>query len=178
MPASRDAGRELPHGVFWLGLILALLGGQILLMLVMVYLATIDASFAVEPDYYQKGLNWDATAAQQQENARLGWSLQLDVEKLATALGERSVTMSLREKSGGPVDGAIVDLVAFPHSRGNQRQSAALEPVGGGQYETTIRFMREGLWEFRFVIRRRSDTFTHTILRDVHSPGESRPWRR
>ena len=67
-----ELAHETRHRLFWVGLILALLAGQIVLMVAMVYLATSDASFAIEPDYYQKGLNWDAVAAQVRQNDTAG----------------------------------------------------------------------------------------------------------
>jgi nitrogen fixation protein FixH len=163
--------------VFWLGFVLLLLGGQILLLSVMAYLAVWDRSFAIEPDYYQKGLNWDATAAQLRENARLGWSLRIDLGDRLSVLGERTVRCTLADEAGRPLDGAGLDLVAFAHARGNNRLSATLSPAGSGIYQTKLRFRPKGLWEFRVVVRRGPEKFTFTEVRDVYPPGENRPWQ-
>jgi nitrogen fixation protein FixH len=168
---------ESRHRLFWVGLILALLGGQMVLLTVAVYLAESDASFAIEPDYYRKGLNWDATAAQLRENVRLGWTLGLELGEKVSVLCERTVTCTLADKAGRPLDGATVDLIAFPHARGNERASATLIPAGDGRYESKVRFARRGLWEFRFVVQREGQTFTEVQRRDVYPHGESRPWR-
>ena len=105
-PRQNDGG-ELRHRVFWVGLILALLGGQIVLMGVMTLLATSDASFAVEPDYYQKALHWDATVAQRRENARLAWSAKIELGNEASVLGERTVTC--RRESSSAYFGRLPD---------------------------------------------------------------------
>jgi nitrogen fixation protein FixH len=173
--ASREA--ETRHRLFWVGLILALLGGQILLLLIMAYLATSDASFAIEPDYYQKGIQWDATALQQRRNAQLGWSLRIDLGDQVSPLGERMFACVLKDRDGRPLDGATIDLVAFPHARGNERTAVTLVPAGDGRYDTTLRMTRKGVWEFRFVVHRGPETFTHTEQRGVYPPGESRSWR-
>ena len=83
--------------LLWPGLVFALLGGQLLLVCVLAYIAVADGSFAVEPDYYQKGLHWDATAEQLRANARLGWKARLQVEDSATVLGERALTCRLTD---------------------------------------------------------------------------------
>lgn len=175
---TTSSGSEARHRTFWVGLVLSLLGGQIAFVCVMVYMATTNGSFAIEPNYYQKGLHWDATAAQLRENDRLSWSVGIDVGDDVGTLGERIVTCTLRNKDELPLEGAIIDLVAFPHVRGQDRTLATLVAEDGGRYQTTLRFSRKGLWEFRGVVKRGPDTFTFTQQQDVYPPGESRPWRR
>ena len=176
-PRGTSNGDKLWPRLFWPGFILALLGGQILVLIVMVYFAAMDGSFAVEPDYYQKALNWDKEVAQLRENERLNWSLQIDVGDEAGVLGERVVTCTLRDREGKSLDGAVIQLLAFPHARGVERTTATLEPRGNGAYETTLRLSRKGLWEFRLRAQRGPETFSYTEQRDVYPPGESRPWR-
>jgi nitrogen fixation protein FixH len=152
------------------GLVLALLSGQIILLSTMAYVATSDGSFAVEPGYYQKGLHWDDTAAQRRHNAELGWSVRIALGDLASPAGERTLTCRLSNRNGDPLDGATIALEAFPHARGNERSSATLIPTGGGGYETRFRFSRYGVWEFRLVVQRGPETFTHTVVRRVEPP--------
>jgi nitrogen fixation protein FixH len=172
-PDTTDRNAETRHRTFWVGLILALLGGQIILMSAMAYVAVSDRSFAIEPDYYQKGLHWDTTAAQLRRNADLGWSLRIELGGTVSVRGERTLTCRLRDKAGQPLDGATLDLIAFPHARGNERVSLTLVPAGEGDYSTTVRFSRNGKWEFRLAVQRGPETFTQTVLRDVHPPGAS-----
>lgn len=162
---------ETRHRFFWVGMIFALLGGQILLMLFMTYMATADASFAIEPDYYQKGIHWDDEATQQRVNSELAWSLDFELGNEASVFGERSLTCSLQDRDGQPLDGAAIDAVAFAHARGNQRTAVVLAPVGDGRYETKLPVKRNGIWEFRFVVRRGPDTFTTTQRLKVEPPG-------
>jgi nitrogen fixation protein FixH len=174
MPVQNTSPTEFRHRIFWVGLILALLGGQILLMLVMTYMATADASFAIEPDYYQKGIHWDAEAAQQRANARLAWSLEFKLGEEATVFGERTLACTLSDRGGRPLGGAAIDVVAFAHARGNERTAIVLTPTGDGRYEAKLPVRRNGIWEFRFVVRRGPDTYTFTEQRKVEPPGETR----
>jgi nitrogen fixation protein FixH len=171
---SADTPRDnARHGIFWVGFILLLLGGQVLLMLVMVYLATSDRSFAIEPDYYQKGLQWDDVMAQRRENERLGWAMRVRLADHVTVLDQRKVICEVTDDAGSPVEGAVVDLVAFPHARGNDRAYATLTDTGNGFYETDLRMLRGGLWEFRLVVQHTEGTFSHTELCKVQPPGEA-----
>lgn len=171
-PGDRSV-RESGHRRFWVGLIVALLLGQIALMLVVVYFATTDPSFAIEPNYYQKGLNWDAVAAQTSQNQRLGWSAKVDLGAEATVRDERAMVCTLTDRDGQPLDGATVDAVAFSHARGSERTAVTLLPAGRGRYEGQVRFARQGVWEFRLAIRRGTDTFTYMELREVYFPDRS-----
>lgn len=175
--ATREKEAETRARWFWVGLIVLLLGGQVLLLLVMTYIATSDASFAIEPDYYQKGLNWDKTAAQVRRNEELGWQLQLSLADEASVLDERVLQCALVDRDGNALEGAVIDLIAFPHVRGRERAEVTLLPGDSGGYEATLRFDRPGIWEFRFVVQRGGETFTWTETRYVSPPGESRPWR-
>ena len=162
---------ESRHRLFWVGLIVGLLSAQLLLMFVAVYLTVADRSFAVEPDYYQQSMDWDARMAQQRRNEQLGWQVELSVADEANLFGDRKFLCRLTDGQGSPLDGAVIDLVAFPHARGSDRFSATLTPVGEGRYETTLRITRRGKWEFRLVAEHQGETFTHTQLYDVQPPG-------
>ncbi len=164
------SAHETRHRLFWVGLVLALLAGQIALMLAMVYLATSDASFAIEPDYYQKALNWDAVAAQARQNERLSWSAKIELGPVVRATGERALICTLTDRTGQPLDGATVDAVAFSHARGGDRTAVTLLSAGRGRYEAPVRFSRAGVWEFRLAIQRGADTFTYVEQRDVYPP--------
>ncbi|NUQ61252.1 MAG: FixH family protein [Pirellulales bacterium] len=150
------------RNLLWPGMIVVFLGVHILAMLVTVWIATRDRSFAIEPDYYQKGLHWDTIARQQRTNAMLGWRVELEIGNDAGVLGRRTLACKLVDKSGAPIEGAAINLVAFAHARGNERTSVVLEDCGEGVYVTACRFARKGLWEFRLVARRGRETFTYT----------------
>jgi nitrogen fixation protein FixH len=174
-PCHSDVHHQRHHGRFWIGLVLALLGGQIALLGTMAYIAISDGSFAVEPDYYQKGLHWEDTATQLRQNVRLGWTARIDVSQAVTAAGERAVTCRLTNRDGTPLDGATIGLVAFAHARGNQRTSAELLPSGSGTYTLAMRFAHHGVWEFRVLVHRGPETFTQTMIRTVEPGDESPP---
>ena len=99
-----DARRRTP-GWWWPWFVVALLvataGGQG----IMLYAATHDPTFAIEPDYYQKAVAFDTTIQQERGNLALGWT--------ATARAAIGSNLTLR---------------AFPDVRGRRRGYSARMP--------------------------------------------------
>ena len=114
--------------MFWPIFLTSLISIHIVSVVVMVIVATHDSSFAVEPDWYQKGLHYEQTAQQQRANSRLGWSVQLEVGQPLTGTNQRNVTCTVLDRAGKPVENATVDLVAFAHLRASNRTSSVLLP--------------------------------------------------
>lgn len=159
--------KNLKKGWYWPILIVGLLiGGGVGPNLILLAFATGDPSFSVEPDYYRKGLRWDDHLAQQRRNAALGWTLGVELGP-ETPTGWVTLTARLSDRAGTAVDGATVELEAFPNARASDVVKVALERVGEGAYLAQFPAIRRGLWEFRFVIRRGDDVFTRTVQEDV-----------
>lgn len=142
----------------WPGIVFVLLGLNACVVAATVYLAKSDRSFAVEPDYYRKGLAWNQTAAQMARNRALGWTTQVQVGAVG-ALG-RHVTVFLRDRDGQPLDGASISVVAFHDARAGQPVDGTCQADDRGGYATSLPIDRAGWWEFRFHVSRASETFT------------------
>ena len=140
-------------------LLTSLIRIHVVSVVVMVIVATHDSSFAVEPDWYQKGLHYDQTAEQQRENSRLDWSVRLEVGQPLTGTNQRNVTCTVHDRAGKPVENATVDVVAFAHLRASNRTSSVFLPKEGGEIWSRLAFEDPGVWEFRLVdhaaVRRR-----------------------
>jgi nitrogen fixation protein FixH len=157
--------------LFWPVLITSLICIHIVSVVTMVIVATHDRSFAIEPDYYQKGLHYEQTIEQQRENARLGWSVQLDLSRPLSGSNLRNVTCRIRDRNAKPLADAKVDLVAFAHLRADEkhRYSCVLLPDAPGSYVGTLAFPDPGIWEFRLVVTRGKDTFTSVVKQELES---------
>jgi nitrogen fixation protein FixH len=147
------------------GIVFGLLGLNACIVGTTVYLAHSDRSFAVEPDYYQKALSWDQTAAQDRRNAVLGWKTELTVGPRGGT--GRAVCLRLKDSEGGPVAGAAVDLIAFHSARAGQRLAATLSEISPGLYQAALPIERSGAWEFRLTVRRGTETFTASLQQHV-----------
>jgi nitrogen fixation protein FixH len=151
---------------FWPAIIAGALGLHVLAMMVMVSFATSNDSYAVEPDYYQKALNWNQKQAQDRSNSELGWSLDFVVESAAPG-NDPMLRVSLTDADGSPLDGAEIAVEAFSNVRRDDILAATVMPSGGG-YQTTMPMRGNGRWEFRFIVTRGDDVFTYTETRHVY----------
>jgi nitrogen fixation protein FixH len=127
-----------------------------------------DPSFAVEPDYYRKSLEWDRTMAQEDTNRALGWRLAVAGER-AGLPGRLRLVARLTDRAGQPLDGAAVAVEARHGARAAEPVGGVLESAGGGRYAAELPLARPGLWELRFEVRRGGDLFTAQITADL--PG-------
>ena len=152
-------------GTMWPLIIASALGLHVVGSLVMVYFATSNESYAVEPDYYRKALAWDDKRAQDRANTELGW--QLDYTVVPAAAGQDpTLRVELTTDDGEPVTGTTVTVEAFANARRDDILTATLNPVESG-YVTTMPMRRDGLWEFRFTVTRGDDLFTYRDMRHV-----------
>jgi len=175
MPTTSDTNTSSKRHLFWPVLITSLICLHVVSVVTMVIVATHDSSFAIEPDFYQKGLNYQQTIEQQHENARLGWSIQLDVSRPLSGSDLRNVTCRLCDRDAKPLEKAKIDLVAFAHLRAdaNHRHACVLLPQEPGSYVGTFAFADPGMWEFRLVVARGKDTFTSVVKQEIESSAEA-----
>jgi nitrogen fixation protein FixH len=166
-PKTPESPAPPSRHLFWPILLTSLISIHIVSVVVMVIVATHDSSFAIEPDWYLKGLNYEQTAQQQRENRRLNWSVKLDVGQPLTGSNLRNVACTVLDREGKPVENATVDLVAFAHLRANNVTSSVLLPRKGGQYGAALAFDDPGMWEFRLIIKRGPEMFTHIVKREI-----------
>jgi nitrogen fixation protein FixH len=150
----------MTRGWVWPFLLAGLLVMGVGVNLLLLVVATGDPSFAVERDYYRKGMEWDRTVAQKQANARLGWTLACEVRK-----GTLSVV--LRDRSHTPVPGAFVSVEAFHNARAGRVVTGTLVDAGEGGYSGQLPIVRPGVWELRFRAERGGDVFTQTVSYEV-----------
>lgn len=145
---------------FWPAFLAGLLALGVGINLVLLVVATGDPSFAVERDYYRKGVEWDRTLQQERANARLGWTLGCEVRKGAVAV-------ALRDHTGAPLPGAAVTVEAFHNARAGRIVTASLSDAGDGIYRAQVPVTRPGLWELRFRAVRGAHVFTRTVAGEV-----------
>ncbi len=152
-------------GTMWPFVIAGALAVHVVGSLVMVYFATSNESYAVEPDYYQKALAWDERRAQDRRNTELGWTLDFTVEPAASGL-DPMLRVTLTTADGEPVTDARVAVEAFANARRDDVLTTTPDSTGSG-YETTMPMNRDGLWEFRFIVTRNDDVFTYRNTRHI-----------
>lgn len=167
------AGSRIVRANIWAFVPATLLVSLIGFQLWLVRNAVSDPSFVVEDGYYAKAVSWNATMAQERENARLGFSL--DVQVTPDADRNSRVIVRLVARDGTPITGAMVTGEAFFVARANKPVAATFSERDRGSYEASLRTTHSGLWEFRFAVQRGAERFTHVVRRDVASTAGTRP---
>lgn len=160
IPEQRRAGRR------WIAFIACLFLAQVAAVVLMIWIATSDRSFALEPDYYQKAVQWDALSQMQRDSDRLGWNLELLLEP-RDERGNRPTILRILDADQQPVNDAAVQAEWFHHARARDRRTTAFEPVGDGLYRAALRYERSGLYEFRVHAIRGEQNFLRTVQRDI-----------
>ena len=154
------------RGWYWPVVIVVLLVGSAGANIGFMIVANRDASFAVEPDYYRKAVEWDQAMAQEARNAELGWTVSA---RLGLAGAEQAwLIAAVRDRAGAPITGAAVTVEAFPSARAREIASFTLEPTGdAGVYAAALPSGRPGLWELRVRVTRGGEVFTRTLSQDL-----------
>lgn len=148
----------------WPAIIIGALTVHALAWIAVAVLATSNPSYAVEEDYYDKAVAWDAKRHQDAVNADLGWAIDATIVP-ATVPGAAAVlTVTLVDRSGMPVDGAAVAVEAFHNARADLILHAPLGADGGGRYSAELPMRRNGRWELRFTAQRGSERFTSVVV--------------
>lgn len=142
---------------------IGLLGILVSVQAVLFSMSRTDPSFAVEPDYYKKAVNWDQEMRQRATNAQLGWQSQVHFTHLA---GGAELRIMLEDAQKVPLTGAAIKVVAFPNARANLLQDVALKETEPGVYTGPIQLGVRGEWEVRLTAMRDGQTFTSSTRID------------
>lgn len=156
----------MKRGALWPVAIAGILGLTVAANVWIIRLANDDPSFAVEPDYYQKGLRWDDELAQRERNQRLGWRLLPIIAPIVRGAGA-DLRVELRDARIQPIGDASIVVTAMHVARAADPVEVTLRPEADGRYEAIVPLERPGLWELRFDVHRGSDRFTATERLDT-----------
>ena len=167
MSANSAAAPAVSRSWLWPTIIIGVLSLHALALVVFVFIATRDPSFAVEPNHYQKALAWDGSAARLRASQQLGWTVSIQTDEAADELGRRRLTCRIRDKDGIAVVGANVQLIMFHHARAADRLQVSLSPEKDGSYATLVPMKRKGLWECRVTARRGDALFNAVVMQEV-----------
>ena len=148
-------------GWHWPLALAGLLAGGIIFDLVFLVVASRDPTFSVERDYYRKALDWDRTMAQEGHNAALGWRAAAALAR--DGAGRSRLGVTLTDRAGAPLTGAVVSAEMFHNARAAQVLEARLAEEAAGAYAASVPAARPGLWEVRITVARGGDVFTRTL---------------
>lgn len=141
----------------------AVLGLSVAVNLAVMAVAGNDPSFAVEPDYYQKAVDWDRHAAQQAASNALGWTAEVTLEPGPSP----RLNLRLRDGTGLAIEGAAVSVEAFHIARAADFLKTDLREDASHLYSGQMGVHRPGLWEFRLTATRGIDRFETVVRKEL-----------
>lgn len=152
------------QGRWWpVGIVAALgltVGGNIWVAMI----AKADPSFAIEENYYQRALQFDAQRGVEQRSEALGWSLELQ-HGAASASGT-TLTARLTDSTGTPVTDAAVQVRLTRVARSQQSFPVTLS-AEDGVYTAQVPLDAAGLWDVAVEARRGPARFVASRRLDV-----------
>ncbi len=148
----------------WPLAITAVLVGQVVFGIWMSHVANDDPHFAVEPNYYAKAINWDATMAQSRADKALGWKSAATLTRAAGNSATLHVT--LRDSTGAPVHADSVTVTALAIAHSLKVNALSLTPDATG-YAAPVPVAGTGLWEVEVRAVRGTDVFTSTLRTEL-----------
>ena len=168
MTSSETGASTVQGSRLWAFVPAALLTAMVGGLLTMAIIAEDDPGFALERDYYEKAVNYDAEIAQRAENARLGFRLSAAI----TGDHHSQKTQTLVANVAGPsapVTGARVSVQAIRNASASRVFEAELTESASspGEYRGELPLERGGLWEFRFTVTQGDARYTESLRLDV-----------
>lgn len=141
-------------GKQWPFIIVGMLLFHASLMIGTIMVVSARQDLYVEPDYYAKSIEWDSQREMMEAAEKHGWDVELIVgEPQDAATGTRSVSVTLHDANGDPLDRALVELDCFHPAHATDRKYAVAPGMGDGLYETQLDILRPGFWQAKISIR-------------------------
>lgn len=159
--------------MLWPGIVVCLLGANVVGTLYAAYIAGSDPHAVIEPDYYQKAVGWDSTMAQGRRSDALGWQVTPSLGALGTARTSM-LGLSVLDSAGRPVTGASVHVDAIAVMQADSVLRSTLDDLGSGAYSAGLALRRTGLWEVHVSVVRGTERFTRTLRLDVSASEPAR----
>jgi nitrogen fixation protein FixH len=139
-------------------LVVGLIGLNMAIVTITVVKALGDESMATEPAYYERAMRFNEIAAERDASSLLGWQPKISLEM---GTSEPTLSLALRDSAGLPVEGCTVQVELFANTRASSRQSVVLAQVSRGEYASSVRIDRAGLWTLRIRAVRHEQVFVH-----------------
>lgn len=158
-------------GKWWALAPAALLGSMLLGLGTLAAIAIDDPHFALEPNYYDKAVHWDRSQSEARQSQALGYELQLREPLVLSADGVLALRLRVLDRHGALVEGAEVQVEAFPNAFASKLERLTLREVAPGIYAAKLTGGVTGLWELRCSVRHGGSHFQRILRSDATKPG-------
>ncbi len=139
----------------WIVAILALLGGNLVAMVILATVANVGHSEVI-PDYYEQSTHYDETMHDAAASRALGW-------RVDATLSGGALEVTVRDAAGAPISGAQVRATGYPRARAHARIDVALTGAAAGSYRGTAD-RTLGLHDLAITVERDGKKFAQRIV--------------
>ncbi len=155
---------HIPEAQRWPAIIVTVLVAQIGFGIWMARLAGSDPHHAVEPNYYQRAVDWDSTMAQSRRDRALGWRAVATMTRTAGRSASLHITLVDSLGASLTVDSISVEALAIAHAGTIERPKLMSD---GLAYVGTLATAASGLWEVHVRAARSTDLFTAKLRTEL-----------
>jgi nitrogen fixation protein FixH len=145
----------------WPGMIFALIGMNVAVVVVTIIASRRDSSYALVPAYDRKAMRFQEELDRRAASAQLGWT----ATPLITQGADRSarIAFTIHDASGAPVADATLSVALFHHAYAAERIDLRAVESAPGFYTVDAKLVRRGLWRFELAAQRGGDHFETTV---------------
>ena len=126
---------------FWVCMVLGFFSIDIVIATVAITMAIQDPSFRPIPGFSQRSVNWGERQEQQENLARLGWTIEVDPDHTSPS----QIALKVLDPSKQVVQNAALSATIFHYTRVAEQQSAQLVEQDG-LYIGRFDLSKPGYW--------------------------------
>lgn len=156
----------MKRGTSWPLAVGAILGLTVAANIWLIRVANSDPSFAVEENYYERGVEWDRELAQRSRNVALGWRVMASISPIERGRGA-DLRIALNDSLVAPITDASVTVRAMHVARASHPVDVTMHPTGRGDYAGVVPLEKAGVWELHIDVHRGAERFTSTERLDA-----------
>ncbi len=158
MKISQDNKQALrnPWVLGWLLLLVLVLTVNVIFIVTAFY----TSPGLVERDYYEKGRDHEENVRKKlAARSALGWEMHLDVPEKAQLGVVAPYRLTVVDRVGQPLKGAVVTLQAYRPADAAADFDLSMSETMAGQYQAEIRFPLKGIWDLKVRIAHKEDSY-------------------
>jgi hypothetical protein len=153
---------EQPHNrtsrlSIWPGMIFALIGLNVCIVGITVWASIVSRS-PVEPDYYQRAVNWDRDREAWNASRMLGWSLHSRFLRTEPS-GDVVLSLQVHDSGGTPIRSAQIAAEIFHEAHPTDVYSLSIVEQSPGTYVAPMPSADRGLWRLSVLAVASRSTF-------------------
>jgi FixH len=140
-------------GRFWPCLIVSMLGANMAIVAITYFAAKSGEGAMVTPGYDERALRWDEHKVALDRSRELGWTCDVVVHAGGEAASPGSLELTLKDASGTPIAGRVLEVQCFHSGHPAAAASMMLTTDAAGRAASPLRTEHVGRYSVRIASR-------------------------